>query len=308
MPPMRAINFAAGRLSNINVEESQSDTHGGDGFDQRAHCFHRTQNAHRIGKLRLVAAAEVPFLLLLAPEGFDDANPGEALLHRHDHLGHAQLLIVDRLARSLAIHAERHQAAREKHQRDDGKFPVHVKEHADPADDRDWLLEKIAADAGERGLHQPGVVCDLRHEKAGLDFVKEIHRLANHLAEELGPDVGQHLVADPVHVIGVGVATEAAQGHDRWDREAEQDEGIDLRAVVHHLGMLNHLLRGHWGLAVEHGPGNARHNQREERIDNPVEKTKAEADNEAPFIRQGIAIESLVWTAILCEWWSRAVP
>ena len=199
------------------------------------------------GKLRLVAAAEVPFLLLLAPEGFDDANPGEALLHRHDHLGHAHLLIVDRPARSLAIHAERHQTAREKNKRDDGKFPVHVKEHADPADDRDWLFEKIAADTGERGLHQPGIVCDLRHEKAGLDFVKEIHRLANHLAEKLGPDVGQHLLLSsscnrrwqPQNTQGMtaGIARRAGQGIDLRTRLSPRDA--------------DHLLRGHWGVAVE---------------------------------------------------------
>ena len=40
----------------------------------------------------------------------------------------------------------------------------------------------------------PGVVRDSRHEKAGLHLVKEIHRVAHHLAEELGADVGQHFV------------------------------------------------------------------------------------------------------------------
>ena len=39
-----------------------------------------------------------------------------------------------------------------------------------------------------------------------------------------------------------------------------------------------------------------------------VEKTKAKADDEAPLIWQGIAVEPLVRTAIRCEWWSRAVP
>jgi hypothetical protein len=155
--------FGCRQALDINVEESQSHTHGGDRFDQRAHRFHRAQNTHRIGKLRLIAPAKVLFLLLLSRKGFDDSNPSEALLHRHDHLGHALLFAVDRLARPLAIHAERYQAAREKHQRDNGKFPIHVEQNGNAGDNRNRLPEEVAADAGESGLHHPGIVGDLRH-------------------------------------------------------------------------------------------------------------------------------------------------
>ena len=139
----------------------------------------------------------------------------------------------DGFAGAFAIQGQGHEAAREKHQRHEGEFPIHVEENADPGQDRDRLFEKIAADAGERGLHHPGVVRDARHEKAGLRFVKEIHRVAHHLAEELGADVGQDFVAHPGDVVGVGVGADAPQGHDCGDGEAEEDKGIDLRSVVH---------------------------------------------------------------------------
>ena len=51
----------------------------------------------------------------------------------------------------------------------------------------------------EGGLHAAGIVRDPRHQKARTHFVKEIHRTAEHLAEELAPDISHHLVADPLH-------------------------------------------------------------------------------------------------------------
>ena len=90
--------------------------------------------------------------MLFARERFDDADPGESLLHRHHHLAHVLLLALDRFAGAFAINAERHQAAREKHQGDEGEFPIHVEQHADAADDRDRLLEEVAADAVESAV------------------------------------------------------------------------------------------------------------------------------------------------------------
>ena len=69
--------------------------------------------------------------MLLAREGFDHADAGEGLLHRHDHLADTFLLVLDRFAGAFAIHAQRHEAAREKDEGDDGELPIHVEQHAD---------------------------------------------------------------------------------------------------------------------------------------------------------------------------------
>ena len=54
---------------------------------------------------------------------------------------------------------------------------------------------------------------------------------AHHLVEKLTPNIGHHLVADPLHAVGISVGTEAAHGHDRWDCETDQDNRIDFWPV-----------------------------------------------------------------------------
>ena len=56
--------------------------------------------------------------------------------------------------------------------------------------------------------------------------------MANHLAEKLGADIGDDLVAHPLHAIGASVRAEAARGHDRRDGETDQNNRIDLWACI----------------------------------------------------------------------------
>src|SRR6185437_11513572 len=138
-------------------------------------------------------------------------------LHCHDHFGHAFLLVLHCFSRALTVNAKRHQTSWEENQCDHGKLPIHHHEHTDCPDDGDRLLENIAADGAQSHLHDSGIVRDNRHQKSRARLVKEIHRVANHLAEKLTPDITDHLIADPLHAIGTSIGTEAAHHHDRRD-------------------------------------------------------------------------------------------
>ena len=133
---------------------------------------------------------------------------------------------------AAAINANRQQAGREKNQRYDGKFPIHEEENTDCADNGDRLLENIATDAGQSHLHDAGIVRDAGHQKAGTRLVKKIHRMPNHFAKKLSANIGDDLVAHPLHAIGISVGTKAADSHDRWNGEADQNDRIDFGASV----------------------------------------------------------------------------
>ena len=90
--------------------------------------------------------------------------------------------------------------------------------------DGDWLLKKIAADAGQSHLHDARVVGDTRHQKARAHLVKEIHRMANHLVKKLGANIGDDLVAYPLHAVGISVRAQAAQSHDDRNGETDKDD------------------------------------------------------------------------------------
>jgi len=51
----------------------------------------------------------------------------------------------------------------EKDQCDHGKFPIHHEEDSDCANNRDWLLKKIAANTSQSHLHGARVIGDTRH-------------------------------------------------------------------------------------------------------------------------------------------------
>ena len=84
-------------------------------------------HAHRIGKLLLSGASEKLFLMVFAVERFDDANSGETFLHRHGHLAHTFLLVLNRLLGALSKNPDRQQTGRKKDERDQRELPIHQK-------------------------------------------------------------------------------------------------------------------------------------------------------------------------------------
>src|SRR5207237_10164828 len=160
----------------------------------------------------------------------DHSNTSECLLHGHDHVAHAFLLVLHRVAGAPPVNPNRHQTGGEKNQCDNGEFPIHYEEDSNSTDNCDWLLKKIAADAGQSHLHGACIVGNTRHQKTRAHLVKEIHRMANHLVKKLPANIGDHFVAYPVHVVGVSVRAAAAHRHDRWNGEADDNDRIDLRA------------------------------------------------------------------------------
>jgi hypothetical protein len=54
----------------------------------------------------LIAALELFFLVSLARKRLDHANAGKCFLHRHDHLCHAFLFVLNGLLGASAINAE----------------------------------------------------------------------------------------------------------------------------------------------------------------------------------------------------------
>src|SRR4029077_15130047 len=164
------------------------------------------------------------FLVSLTRKGLDHTNAGERFLHRYLHLRHAFLFVLHRLSRASSINAKRQQTCWKENQRDQGKLPIHHHEHTDCSDDGDRLLENIAADCAQSHLHDAGIVRDNRHQKSRARLVKEVHRVAEHLAEKLIPDIAHHLVTHPLHAVGASVGTEAAHHHNRWDSETDQDD------------------------------------------------------------------------------------
>jgi len=85
----------------------------------------------------------------------------------------------------------------------------------------DRLLENIAADGALKAICMTRVlfvIIDIKKSRARL-VKEEIHRVAEHLAEKLIPDIAHHLIADPLHAVGASVGTEAAHHHNRRDSE-----------------------------------------------------------------------------------------
>ncbi len=158
-------------------------------------------------ELHLVAALECIFLVRLARKGLDHANTSECLLHGHDHFAHAFLLTLHRLARAAAINTNRQQTGRKENQCDHCELPIHHEKDSDSTNDRDWLFKKITADSGQGHLHGACVVGNTRHQKTRTHLIKEIHRVTHHLAEKLTTNIGDDLVAYPIHVVGVSVRT-----------------------------------------------------------------------------------------------------
>src|SRR4029453_8351164 len=97
-------------------------------------------------------------------------------------------------------------------------------ENNDCANDGDWLLKKITADAGQGHLHDARVISDTRHQKTRAHLVKEIHRMANHLVKKLGANIGDDFVAYPLHKVGIPVRAHTAQSHDDRNGETDKDD------------------------------------------------------------------------------------
>ena len=95
-----------------------------------------------------------------AHKRLDHANAGERLLHGHHHFAHAFLFASHSLSGATPVNAERQQAGRKKDQGDYGELPIHQEQNADCADDRYRLLEDIAANSGQRHLHDARIICD----------------------------------------------------------------------------------------------------------------------------------------------------
>ncbi len=139
----------------------------------------------------------------LTRERLDHANASKCFLHRHYHFTHAFILILHRLSRAAAIDAERQQTGWKKNQCHHRESPIHQEEDSDSTNNGDWLFKKITADAGQSHLHGARVVGNAGHQKPRTHLIKKIHRMPNHLAKKLPANIGDDLVAHPLHIVGV---------------------------------------------------------------------------------------------------------
>src|ERR1700716_1569947 len=69
-------------------------------------------------------------------ERFDDADTGEGLLHRHDHLPHVLLFVLHCFPSFPAVNHDRRETDRKENECHKREFPIHVEQHRDAADDR----------------------------------------------------------------------------------------------------------------------------------------------------------------------------
>ena len=231
----------------------------------------------------------------LTRKRLDHANSGERFLHRYYHLRHAGLFVLHRLSGAFAVNANWQQTQRKENQRHHCKLPIHHQQHSDCADNGDRLLKDIAADGLQSHLHDASIVRDKRHQKPGTRLVKKIHRVTNHLAEKLVPDITHDPVAHPLHAISASERTETADSHDRRDGEADQDDGIDFWAAVENSKIMPHGHRIGSG-ATENGARHPSNRQREKGIDAAVGQTQGQTHDKASLVRLHITVEPPVRT------------
>src|SRR5437764_13179325 len=94
------------------------------------------------------------------------------------------------------------------------------------------FVNHVPVESHTSHLHDACVVSDKRHQNARARLVKEIHRVAEHLAEELTADISDDLVTHPPRAIGASVGTEATQSHDHRNGKADQHDRIDFWACI----------------------------------------------------------------------------
>src|SRR5260370_33236476 len=119
--------------------------------------------------------------------------------------------------------------------------------------------------------------------------------MANDLAEKLAPNIGDHLVAHPIHVVRISVRAEAAHSHDGRNGEADKNDRIDFWAGVQNFQI---RAQGHWvrSGSVEDSacyPGN---DEREKRIDHAEGHAQRQAKYKTRLIRLDVTIDPPVRT------------
>ena len=114
--------------------------------------------------------------------------------------------------------------------------------------------------------------------------------MAHDFRKELGPDVGHHLVADPVHAIRVSIGAEAAQSHDHWNGKADKKDRINFWAGVEGFKVRAELHRVGSG-PVEDRACHSSDDYREKRIDHAKGKAQRQAQYETRLIRLDVTIK-----------------
>ena len=115
--------------------------------------------------------------------------------------------------------------------------------------------------------------------------------MANDFAEKLAPNIGDDLVAHPIHVVRISVRAEAAHRHDRRNCEADKNNRIDFRTSIQHLKI---RAQGHWvgSGSVEDSAGHPGNDEREKRIDHAEGNAQRQAKYKTRLIRLDVAIEA----------------
>ena len=185
-------------------------------------------------------------------------------------------------------------ADRKKDKSGEGKLPIHVDQNNESENNRDWVLEDVAAHLAQRYLHRTGIVADSRHQDTGAHPIKKIHRLIDDLAEKLVSNVGHNPVAHPIHVVSAAVTKKTARRHYRRDQEAVEEDRIYRPAGVEYFRTMGKRLC--IGCSpVKNRSCHLSHRERETAVDYTKKKTEKEPENQPPFVGRDVAIKTLIW-------------
>src|SRR6202030_853715 len=216
-------------VGRVNIKEREADADRGDNFNKRSDRLRGLDHFHCVRELLRGAATKRFLLFFFAGKGFNHPNTAEGFLHCNRHPAHSFLFPLNGLPGAFPENANWQDADWKKNQSHHRELPIHQQEDSYGADDGYWLFKNVATDAGQRRLHAAGVVRNARHQKSGAHPIKEIHRVADDLAEELISNVAHRFIADPLHVVGISVGTKAPHGHDKRYGQTNPDDRIDLR-------------------------------------------------------------------------------
>ena len=135
-------------------------------------------------------------------------------------------MLLHRATGASPENLNRNDATRKQDEGRESKPPIHVDQHDKRKNNRNRVLEDIAAYLCQRHLHRHGVITDPRHQNPGLHAIKEIHGLVYYFAEKLVSNVGHGAVTDPIHVVGTAVTENATRGHHCRNEQADKENRI----------------------------------------------------------------------------------
>ena len=258
-------------------------------------------NAHRDPERGFSGVHEFPVLVILAPEGLDDANAIERLGEDDHQVADVVLLIGNLLADPFSEELDRDKADGEEDETDEGEPPVEVEKGDDGGEDRDRLDDDVATDGREGALGLNGVVEDVLEELTGLRTVEEAHRLVDDALEDVVAQVIEHSKADPGDAVRVQESERASDNHEYRDERARPENGLDRHPACGCGRCFVDAFRDDGSAAPERLVGDVLDDQPVQAVDQTRAHTAQEACGEAHPVWLHVGKELLVGAGGLLE-------